>query len=185
MPYPRSSIPPLEAFPALDVRRLAREGKLQVGRTSEVVWTCDGKPCAGVRLTADDDAVHLAFRTTDGVLVEQRVPLTFTAQRLGRRVWFTCDAVVDGQHCGRRCAVLYVASSPVFACRRCHGLSYVAQREPRSLRGLQAARKIRASLGGGPSLYDPLPRRPANMRREVYVALRAKYNARLRRLGLR
>jgi hypothetical protein len=81
--------------------------------------------------------------------------------------------------------MLYVAGRPLFACRRCHGLSYVATREPRNLRGLHAARKIRMSLGGGPNLFDRFPPRPAGMRHEKYARLRATYEAAEARLGLR
>jgi hypothetical protein len=38
------------------------------GQASIITWQCDGEPCVQVRLTADDGAVHLAFRTTDGAL---------------------------------------------------------------------------------------------------------------------
>jgi hypothetical protein len=182
----RSPIPPVEACLALDIRRLGREGFLRPGRTSVITWACDGEACASIRLTAEADAVILAFQTADGALTRQRVPLTFTAQRLGgKRAWFTCDAVVEGQHCGRRCAALYVATQPLFACRKCLSLRYVAQGESRRLRGLHAARKIRLALGGSPSLLDRFPRRPADMRPEKYAELRAKYRAAEARLGLR
>jgi hypothetical protein len=182
MPRPRSPIPPCEAVPALDVRRLAREGKLQPGRSCTIAWACDGEPYASIRLTPEEGAVILAFQAY-GAPVRQRVPLTFTAQRLGgRRAWFVCDVVANGRRCGRRCGVLYVATAPVFGCRKCLGLRYAAQSESRRLRGLHTARKIRMSLGGGPSVLDPFPRRPPGMSREVYATLLAKYGAAMARL---
>jgi len=184
----RSLNPLCETVPALDIRRLGREGKLLPGRTSNIAWMRDGElePCASIRLEAGANAIVLAFQTEGGALVRQRVPLTSTGCRMGgRRPWFICDVVVDGKRCGRRCAVLYVAGSPCFACRLCLGLNYASQREPRHLRGLHAARKIRLALGGGPSLLDDFPPRPAGMRHEKYARLRAAYVRAEARLGLR
>jgi hypothetical protein len=175
---PRSPCPMCETVPALDVRRLARNGQLRPGGTSDITWACDGKPCASIRLSAEKDALILAFQTEAGALVRQRVPLTWTACRWGgERPWFVCDVVADGRRCGRRCAVLYVAGAPLFACRLCLRLSYASQRESPSLRGLLKARKIRTRLGGGPDLFDELPSRPAGMRHETYARLRATYDA--------
>jgi hypothetical protein len=103
----------------------------------------------------------------------------------GERPWFICDVMVDGRRCGRRCAVLYVASTPLFACRLCLRLSYASQRETPRLRGLLKARRIRMRLGGGPNLFDGFPRRPAGMRHETYTKLRATYGAAVAPLGLR
>jgi hypothetical protein len=177
-----------ETVPALDVRRLGREGKLRFGRTSDIAWTRDGEgePCASIRLSAEANAVVLAFQTKDGARVRQRVPLTWTACRMGgERPWFICDVVVDGRRCGRRCAVLYVASTPLFACRLCLGLSYASQRESPRLRGLLKARRIRTRLGGGPNLFDDFPPRPASMRHTTYATLRETYAAATARLGIR
>jgi hypothetical protein len=186
MAYPRSPTPPLEAFPALDIRQLRRAGKLQVGHSSIISWARDGErePCASIQMAADDDAITLTFQTVeDGALVHQRIPLEYTAQALGgRRAWFTCNVVANGRHCGRRVAVLYVTRNPVFACRRCHDLSYASQREALGHRGIQRARKIRLTAGGGPNVLEAFPRRPANMRREVYAALRARYDRAMARL---
>lgn len=180
MAYPRSSVPPCEAVPALDVRPLWRNGQLRAGRASVITWRCDGEVCAQVCLEAEPDAVVLVFKTTAGETVRQRISLAFTPCHFGKeRPWFVCP------QCRRRIGVLYVVTDPAFSCRKCCCLRYAAQSESRGMRGLNAARKIRTSLGGGPSLYDPFPRRPVSVRREVYVALRARYNARLRRLGLR
>jgi hypothetical protein len=38
------------------------------------------------------------------------------------------------------------------------------------------------SLGGGPSVLDPFPRRPPGMSREAYAMLLAKYRAAMARL---
>jgi hypothetical protein len=185
---PRSLNPMCETVPALDVRRLGREGKLLPGRISNITWMRDGEPepCASIRLEAGANAIILAFQTEGGAQVRQRVPISWTACRMGgERPWFVCDVMADGQHCGRRCAVLYVASTPLFACRLCLRLSYASQREPPSMRGLLKARKIRTRLGGGPNLLDDFPPRPAGMRHRTYARLCATYQAAGARLGLR
>jgi hypothetical protein len=176
---PRSPNPMCETVPALDVRRLRREGKLLFGRTSDITWMCDDEPCASIRLSAEANAIILAFQTEDGARVRQRVPITWTACRMGgERPWFIC-------RCGARRAVLYVATQPLFACRTCLGLSYASQREAPGLRGLQRARTIRARLGGGPNLFDDFPPRPAGMRHKKYAKLRGTYEAAASRLGIR
>lgn len=44
----------------------------------------------------------------------------------GKRWWFNCPVVVNGQVCNRRVGVLYLPSGKeVFGCRRCHNLAYV------------------------------------------------------------
>jgi hypothetical protein len=96
------------------------------------------------------------FKTTAGATVRQHIPLTFTPCHFGKeRPWFACP------QCGRRSGLLYVVTDPAFSCRKCCCLRYAAKSESRGRRGLNAARKIRTSLGGGPNLYDAFPRRPA------------------------
>jgi hypothetical protein len=59
----------------------------------------------------------------------------------------------------------------VFACRRCHDLAYRSQSQTAANRAVVEARKLRVRLGGGPSLLDPLPKRPPRMHRRSYYRL--------------
>jgi hypothetical protein len=178
MAYPRSPVPPCEAVPALDVRPLWRNGQLRPGRSSVITWAADGEPVAGIRLEAWANAVDLVFKTPAGETVRQNITLTFTACHFGnQRPWFECP------QCRRRSGVLYVVAVPAFSCRKCCGLHYAAEREPRSLRGVATARKIRMAAGGGPSVLEAFPRRPAGMSREAYQRMRTKYRAAMPRLA--
>ena len=42
----------------------------------------------------------------------------------GRRWWFICPMVTNGQACNRRVGVLYLPSGRVFGCRHCHNIAY-------------------------------------------------------------
>jgi hypothetical protein len=104
----------------------------------------DGKPCGRIRAETGEDSVVLMFWSLQAggwTSIEQQVPITWTTCRLGgRRPRFLCDVHTNGQHCGRRVAVIYNTGG-LFACRVCHGLSYASQREPLRHRGLAPRRR--------------------------------------------
>ena len=54
----------------------------------------------------------------------------------GTRWWFACP------RCRRRVRKLYLASTPVFACRNCHHLRYASQSENQADRLLRRANKL-------------------------------------------
>jgi hypothetical protein len=171
----------------IDVRRWRREGRLREGESFEYSWICDGKPCSSIRAQTEEESVVLMFRSLreDGGWrsIQQRVPITWTACHLGgRRPWFVCDLQTNGQQCGRRVAVIYSVGG-LFACRACHGLPYVSQREPLRHRGLAKARKIRARLGGSANMFNPFPDRPKGMHRRTYFRLRQSHDVAAARLG--
>jgi hypothetical protein len=104
--------------------------------------------------------------------VEERVWLTWTPCHYGgRRPWFFCPGVVNGQVCGRRVAKLYGAG-PYFLCRACYGLAYASQREDRWDRALSRAQEIRRRLGGQPELTHPFPPKPKGMHWQTYLKMR-------------
>jgi hypothetical protein len=80
----------------------------------------DGEQCASIRVRTEWQAVGLMFRVLRAEGWEdnqQRVPVTWTPCHLGGgRPWFRCNVQTNGQHCGRRVALLYGAGGP-FACR--------------------------------------------------------------------
>lgn len=63
----------------------------------------------------------------------------------GRRWWFICPLVVNGQVCGRRIGSLHLAGSKYFGCRHCHNLTYESSKEShkfdRLFRGLGITEK--------------------------------------------
>ena len=88
----------------------------------------------------------------------------------GKRPWFRCPS------CGRRCGVLYSLGSRII-CRKCGGLSYESQYEPKYFGALRKALKIRGRLGGSANMTEPFPSRPRYMHRRTYECLRRRYEA--------
>jgi hypothetical protein len=179
--------PICEICPVIDARVWQREGRLRPGEIFPYSWTRDGEPAGGISVRIGRDEAILSFRISqegaEWVPVEQHVPIVWTACHFGgRRPWFGCTAVVDGVHCQRKAAKLYLASSPSFACRRCHDLVFASQLETGRFRGLGRARKIRMRLGAAPDLFGPFPARPRRMHRTTYHRLRQIHDAALARV---
>jgi hypothetical protein len=173
------------------VRRWRREGRLNQGETFPWSWTIGGKPYGTINVQIEPNAVLLRFRarsyeSAEWKLVEQHVPIVWTACHLGGgRPWFRCAATANGQYCGRRVAKLYLGGGYVFACRRCYGLLYASQLESSRHRGVGKAQKIRMALGGSPNLFDAFPSRPKGMHRRTYNRLRHRHDVATARCGFR
>jgi hypothetical protein len=88
----------------------------------------------------------------------------------GSRPWFIC------MRCGRRVAILYLGgrSKLRFCCRSCAGLNYGSERGGTRRRRLHKARKIRALMGGNPSIVDDFPPKRAHMHWRKYERLRTE-----------
>jgi hypothetical protein len=128
-------------------------------------------------------AIVLSYRCGSGSgewkSIQQRVPISVTACHLGgQRPWFICSVYNNGHCCGRRAAILYCARD-LFACRRCHDLSYASQQQTPLHRGLEQARKIRMRLGGNEDLLAPFPAKPKGMHRRTFQRMRARAEAAL------
>jgi hypothetical protein len=92
-----------------------------------------------------------------------QLPVPWTNCHLGgRRPWFICSVRTNGQHCGRRVAVLYLGGDS-FACRKCCGLAYESQQGGLQFRNLRKAQSIRLRLGGSPDPFTPFPAKPRCM----------------------
>ena len=179
MARPYSGRPTCERCKSIDIRRWHREGRLRAGQAFSLAWTDGGQPPDSILVRTEDGAAVLMFWSrrhgqTEWPPVVQRVPIDWTACRLGgRRPWFICSAHRSGRNCGLRVAVLYGAGG-LFACRRCYGLVYASQQKSPRDRNISRARKIRMRLGGGPSLFDPFPVKPKGMHRRTYLRLQAR-----------
>jgi hypothetical protein len=120
--------PTVESRAALDVRLLARTGRLPPGQEPIVTLSYD----------------------TDGTRVDENVALDYTPCNYGgMRPWWRCPG------CGTRVAILY--SGLGFRCRRCHGLAYTTTREDADCRAILRARRLVERLGGTP-MIGPGPR---------------------------
>jgi hypothetical protein len=125
---------------AIDVNRLAREGKLRVGAAGFIWWTNQfGEHPFFVEFSVYDDhcraVLLLRYRWADrwGKQSEAiRLPILLQTSRPyfgGVRWWFACPLGSEGSPCNRRVGKLYLPPhSRYFACRYCHGLVY--RREP-------------------------------------------------------
>jgi hypothetical protein len=106
------------------------------------VRTVEGAPVFELRAPDRSvDAVEVAC--PDGV------ELTTVRPHFGGLRWlFRCPAIVDGEPCNRRVGWLYAMDleSGVFACRRCHGLTYRSCQQSHRWAGLarQLTQSIRA-----------------------------------------
>ena len=159
---------------SLDVRQLQREGMLRQGQTSDYHWYMKGKSVASVGLSVEMDRIIVFYVRHDAnkALVVERYPILLKGVDCnygGQRVWFACPA----GGCGREVAILYL--NGVFACRYCHRLSYLSQRQKAWERATERARAVRLSVGGSVSLFDPFPARPKGMHFKTYQELRSKY----------
>lgn len=153
----------------LDVRALARVGLLASGASGSWSWRYTDGAAAYVGIRAEEGAVILSFSLGHGDVreqIEQRVALDRTMPNFGgSRSWWRCP------NCGRRAAVLYAGQR--FRCRCCAALAYTSTCEGRSDRLLRRVRKLRARLGAGPGVGDPLLR-PRGMHWTTYVRLAMK-----------
>ena len=158
-----------DEVPSLDVRRLHREGALEVGKQTIWTWWLGGEGTLSIRLLAQGHQVLLRHGARVGgkdQTVEYPVWIEKTPCHFGgTRTWFRCPV----RGCGRRVAILYRAN--FLACRHCQGLAYACQSERREERLDRKADKLRERLGGDGGIQ----RRPRGMRRRTYERLRARY----------
>jgi hypothetical protein len=149
--YPEHDI--CEDFNAIDVRELQRKTQMRPGLCFIKEWFRNGAPAGEVSIFIHPDAVILVHRarfpgSTESRIIELQVPIIWTKCHLGgRRPWFKCQTIINGEVCGRRVAKLY---APCFECRRCLGLGYESQREIPLRRAERRAQKIKMRLGNEP-----------------------------------
>lgn len=121
---------------SIDVRVWRRLGILRAGDGALWTWR-DG---ADMTVEVEEGAVLLKHRLT-GSQMTQAVPLVGTPCHFGgARVFFACP------HCQRLVALLYLAPSTGFGCRRCVQLGHGCQFESEPARLLRQQRKAKARL---------------------------------------
>jgi hypothetical protein len=167
---------------SLDVRQLHRDGRLLTCQSFPISWRFGDEPYGGIHIRTEPDVVILRFRhqCAEGAywkLVEQNIPIAWTACALGgQRPWFICTGVAEVR-CGHRVAKVYLGGSPVFACRHCHRLAYASQLDSAFHRDIARAMKIRMQLGGSPNLCDPFPGKPKGLHQRTYERLQGIHDA--------
>ena len=170
-----------ESCISIDARRWQRQGRLCPGLSFSCSWNWGEEQFGSINVRTKTDAVVLMYRArgwrdADWKSVERRVPITWTACRLGgQRPWFVCPRSSGGRYCGRRVALLYGAGE-LFACRCCYGLAYTSQHEASYFRDLKKAQKIRMRLGGSPVMSEAFPDKPKGMHWQTYEGLRRAHD---------
>jgi hypothetical protein len=153
---------------SLELRQLVREGCLAGdGEAGTAYWTRLGANPIATRVCVRPDRLVVDGSSLGaGTLV---VGIAWTSCNYGsRRPWFLCP------QCQRRCAILYRVRS--IACRLCHDLRYLSQRETTYWRGRRRAYTLLDRIG---QLLHPLsppepwrpPRKPHGMSWRTFARL--------------
>lgn len=151
----------------LDIRSLARQGRLMPGTRCTVAWTT-GNHKASIAVEAQPNAATLDY-STNGKHKRYDVPIAWTACHLGgSRPWWLCP------RCGRRCAIVY--GGAVFICRKCAALHYPIQHASNVDKAILRAEAIRRRLGWQPGIANPGNGKPKGMHWKTYVRLLAQHD---------
>lgn len=162
-------------YRALDVRRLAREGMLQPGRSGIWNWMRRVETIASISFRADRGQITLEYRHRSNreEWVNEKYPVRIESTRChlgGSRPWFICP--VAG--CGRRVAILY--GGGIFACRHCHRLAYASSREDAGDRAARKAGRIRKQLGWRRGILNEPGEKPKWMRWKTFIQLVSEHD---------
>jgi len=102
--YPEHDI--CENFNSIDVRELQRKTGWRPGLCFMKVWYRNGAPAGEVFIFTQPDAIVLVHRacppgSTESRIIELQVPIIWTKCHLGgRRPWFECLTIINGEVCG-------------------------------------------------------------------------------------
>ena len=154
----------------IDIRWLKKMGFLRPGNMGSISWTRGNEKTGSInfKMEAGQMILNYRYRSHGGKWepVEQAVSFDHTPCNYGeKRTWFRCS------RCRQRVVVLYGAGK-YFFCRHCYDLTYSSQQEGRPDRLMRKARKIRARLGAGNDLMEPILFKPKNMHQKTFDRLR-------------
>lgn len=164
----------------LDVRDLARKGRLYSGMSTVMSWNRGSEPYDSMSLRAEGDTLIAEYsRQVDGGEWQPRQE-TLDIQRTpchlgGSRPWFHCPV------CWRRCAILYFTQHG-FLCRTCAELNYPSTRQTPRDRALLRVQAIRRRLGWPIAWFQPDGAKPEGMRWREYYRLVWKHDAELQKV---
>jgi hypothetical protein len=135
-----------DGYRSIDVRPLKRGGFLSPGRAFSWQWSRHGEVVASIDVRAEVGRVILTYRhrSGGGEWKDESYPVYLTTTPChmgGERHWFLCPA----HGCGQRVAMLH--GGTLFACRKCHQLTYASQREDTGDRAARRAQRIRDRMG--------------------------------------
>jgi hypothetical protein len=172
----------VDAYLAIDVRQLQRDGLLVAQRTFDLRWSRgDELTTASIRVRTATNRVILEYLQrspcNDWESMSYPVQLSWTPCHFGgRRPWFLCPA----RDCGRRVSILYGGS--LFACRACHELTYPSQRESAEYRTIRRAEVIRERLGWTAGILNGVGDKPKGMHWRTFEALQSEHDELLKQI---
>jgi hypothetical protein len=154
----------------IDIRWLKKKGFLRPGIMESLSWSRGNEQTGFINFKMEAGQMILNYRYRfhgrDWEPVEQTVSFDHTPCNYGgRRTWIRCP------QCWQRVAVLYGAEKHFF-CRHCYHLTYSSQHESKPDRLMRKARKIRARLGAGNDLMEPILFKPKNIHWKTFDRLR-------------
>ena len=161
---------------ALDIRKIARVGRLTPGQSFNWQWSRNGEPVANINIWTGTERVTLDYRVRDSggewQAMKYPVRVSWTPCNYGgQRPWWHCPAL----GCGRRVAVLY--GGKVYACRHCHKLAYRTQREQDHDRAGSKADKLRDRLKWEAGILNGNGGKPKGMHWATFLRLKARHDA--------
>jgi hypothetical protein len=125
----------------IDMAWLKKNGLFRFAlNTGTITWTLgERKSSIGIEISIYEDLyARFMYTITDSSSEEKKkydykVPLITTPCNYdGKRYWFKCSLIKDGQYCGKRVRTLYKSpNADYFGCRHCYNLTYEARNENR------------------------------------------------------
>ena len=112
-------------------------------RSWRTSWSQNGEMVASISYRVESDenepsGLRFMYTVTDNSTGEKRgynyiIPVISTRCNYGgKRWWFVCPLVVNGQPCKRRSRIVYMPSgAEFFGCRECHRLTYESRQRHR------------------------------------------------------
>lgn len=137
--------PYCEDYLQLDIRKIARAGRLEPEQLFSWQWTRRHGSSSNIIIRVyENDSVELIYNVKsdgeDSKHIEDCIDIEWTNCHYGgQRPWWVCP------DCGRRVAVLY--GGEYFRCRKCYALAYACQSETQHDRLLRKTHKFKHKLG--------------------------------------
>jgi hypothetical protein len=161
---------------ALDIRKIAKAGRLIPGQSFLWQWLRNGESVAKINVEVDANRLILDYRARDrgGEWQSMKYPVRLSWTKCtygGQRAWWLCPAV----GCGRRVAILY--GGKIYACRHCHQLAYRTQREQLFDRAGSRAEKIRKRLDWEGGILSGNGCKPKGMHWRTFATLEDQHDA--------
>ena len=161
----------VESRRKIDIRHWHKEGLLEPHQLFSRKWSSNGQSIAKIIVYTEPNKLNFICRyrksTGEWQQIDYPVYVGWTVCRYGgQRPWFFCPA----KDCERRAAILY-CSGNIYACRRCHQLTYTSQREADYYRAARKADKISKRLGWEGGMSDFENEKPKGMHWSTYNRL--------------